>query len=54
MRRNLIGPALYAVALALAFIWSPGAVGVQVIALALFIFAPPDLHTATNAGKATP
>ncbi len=54
MRLSLIGPALYAVALALAFIWSPGAVGAQVIALALFIFAPPNLHTATNPRKATP
>ena len=54
LRRNLVGPALYAVALALAFLWPPGAVGMQVIALALFMFAPPDLHTATNAGEATP
>ena len=54
LRRNLIGPALYAVALALAFVWSPGAVGIQIIALALFIVAPPNAHTATNAGEATP
>lgn len=51
LRRNLIGPALYAVALALAFVWPPGAVGIQVLALALFMFAPPDVHTA---GEATP
>jgi len=53
LRRNLIGPALYAVALALAFVWPPGAVGMQIIALALFIVAPPNAHTATNA-KETP
>jgi uncharacterized membrane protein len=54
IRRTLIGPALYAVALMLAFVWLPGAVGAQIIALALFVFAPPDVHTATHGQEATP
>ena len=54
MQRTLIGPALYAVALALSFVWSPGAIGMQVIALVLFIFAPPNVHTATNKAEAPP
>jgi uncharacterized membrane protein len=54
MRRTLIGPALYAAALALAFVWPPGAVGMQVVALAFFIFGPPNVHTATGKGEPTP
>jgi hypothetical protein len=54
MQQTLIGPALYAAALALAFIWSPGAVGMQVIALALFIFAPPIVPSATVDAEAMP
>ena len=54
MRRTLIGPALYAVALALAFVWPPGAIASQMIALALFIFGPPNVHTASDDADEAP
>ena len=54
MIRSTLGPSIYAAALASSFLWPPGAIALQVLALLIFIVGPPNLGGAARAVEPEP